>query len=208
MARKLSELEDLLQVVGRNRKELITEGTGLDTFNAVYRRYALAYPWPECRKQNTSISTTTASEYTWPDEFIPSNILSVEMQDGDDGDKYKPILPPPNEDTWSNAQAQAAASVPSHYIRDRSGTTDRIVFAPAPKYSGKTVRITAIIEAPILKSAADRTIFLQNLADDALVYTVGAEFLEIDGEIPFADRQQQKAQAIFTTIFGNAARVE
>lgn len=209
MSRKLSELEDMLQVVSRNRTELITEGTGLDLFNAVYRRTSLIYPWPELRKQNTTLSTTAnTATYTWPDEFIPANILSVEIQDGDDNDKYKPVTPPKNEDTWTIMQGMEAATVPSHYIRARSGTVDQIIFAPAPKYGSKTIRITAVIEAPILKSEADRTIFLQNIADDALVYTLAGEFLEVDGEIAFADRQLQKAQAIFTTIFGNAARVE
>ena len=204
--RTVTDIQSMLGVVNRNSTEVVASGTGLMLLNAVLRRIVLAYPWPEFRRQNSTLSSVAdQSAYTWPSEFIPLDIILVEIQDMDDGDKYKQISLPPDENTWNTVIAMASATVPSHYRRSRSGTTDRIEFAPAPKNTGKTIRITAIVEPAELTNTDSQTEFMQRIADDALVYSIAGELLEIDGDIAFADRQLMKAKFLLDKLFGNEA---
>lgn len=207
--RSVTDITTMLGVVNRNSSEVVASGTGLQLLNAVYRRIVMQYPWPEFRKQDTSLTTVAdQSPYTWPSDFIPLNIVLVEMQDGDDADKYKQIHLPPDENTWNTVYVQPSASAPSHYRRSKSGTLDRIEFAPPPKYTGKTIRITCITEPLELNGSDSKTEFMQSAADDALVYTVAAELLEVDGDLGFADRQLAKAKFIFDSLFGNETTQE
>lgn len=200
--RTVSDLQTLLRITGRDSQELIESGNGLALLNTTYRRLAMNFPWPELRVQDTSISTTAnTAEYQWPQVLQYTQIRSLEMQDQDDQNYYKLIPPAPSELDWINAQVLTQASVPQMYLRNKSGTTDQIEFRRAPKFTSKTVRIVGIREPVKLENSGNKTVFILDAADDALVYMLSAEFLDLDGAQDFAQVQRGKAMEILNAIF-------
>ena len=206
--RTVDDLQTLLRLVGRDSQELIESGSGLSLLNATYRRMAMNFPWPELRVQDTSITTTALlATYQWPQVLQYIQIRSLEMQDGEDANNYKLIPPASTELDWINAQTLTQASVPQVYMRNRNGTQDQIEFRRAPRDGSKTVRITGIKEPAALQNSGSRTVFILDAADDALVYMLSAEFLDIDGDPAFAAAQRGKAVELLNAIFDVQKRV-
>ena len=206
--RTVGEIQTLVRLVGRDSQELIESGSGLSLLNVIYRRMAMNFQWPELRVENTSITTTAnVATYQWPQVLQYIQIRSLEMQDGDDANNYKLIPPTPTELDWINAQTLSQVSVPQMYMRNRSAAQDQIEFRRAPRDGSKTVRITGIKEPAALLNSGSRTVFILDAADDALVYMLSAEFLDIDGDAAFAAAQRGKAVELLNAIFDVQKRV-
>lgn len=197
----VTELQSGMQFKGAEDSIDITSGEGLENLNNVYRAVAAELPWPELMREDTSIVTTSASRYTWPDQrFL--DVKMVEIQDGDDNNLYKAFWPPADMASLSIARRRKAKSVPDHYFRMSTAALDQIELVPAPKYSGKIVRITGIIEPGDLGGQDDPTVFLLRVADDAIEWLLAGMYYERDG---FGDRAQvcfRNAQQIFQRLFG------
>jgi len=200
--KSLTDIQTGARVVSRNAELSITDTDGLSRFNTIYRSLAAMLPWPELRRQDTSITTTAGTgRYNWPTDPVFLDVRSIEIQDAEDESKYKPIYPSPDEWNWSDAGNRSKQSVPDYYVRDYASLLHKIEFRPVPRYA-KTVRITGIIEPKRIYSAANKTIFLQNAADDALEYMIAADWLAIDGFTDFAANRVQEALRIYQSLFG------
>lgn len=203
MAKLLSEIQTGVRHNARDNNLTLTSGIGLETVNRMYRRIAAALPWPELRRQDTSITTTAGTEtYTWPATPIFLDIKSVEIQDGDDNDTYKAIYKPQDEHSWVELLTLPRQSVPTAYQRSSTSTAHQVSFRPLPKYSTKTIRITGIIEPTSLITADERTIFIQRAADDALEHLIAAEWAMHDGIIELVQIQLGQLQEILKMLFG------
>jgi len=200
--RSLSDTQTFLRLQGRESGEGITSGTGNVLANAVLRRIALGLPWPELRVLNTDMTTTAgAGALNWPDvQFL--DIKALEIQNGDDLDRYAQIYPPPSEHAWTGAQSLPSQAVPFYYMRYQDEAVAKLELRGAPKYDAKIVRITGIQEPPKLDSDDDPTFFQLETADDAYVYMLAAAFNDIDGNTPYADRMMGQALQIYQGIFG------
>lgn len=186
----------------------LTSGNGLVAFNRLQRAYAAALPWPELRRSNTDKSTTAGtSSAAWP-VTAPNKFLtleSVEIQDGDDLDRYKLIFQPPSVLEWNMAEREPNTAVPKYYLRDSTAVgVHQVAFRPSPKFA-KTLRFTGIVEPEDAVNGNSKTVFELAAADDALTYLIAADFLDVDGFNEFADKQLQKARLILLRIFGEEA---
>ena len=203
--KSLTDIQTGVRVVARNASISLTDTDGLSRFNTIYRGVAALMPFPELRRQDTSITTTGGTaRYPWIVDPVFLDVRSVEIQDGDDEDKYKLIYPVPDEGNWNAAGNRAKQSVPDYYVRDYASLLNKIEFRPTPRYA-KTVRVTGIIEPKRVYSGANKTIFLQNAADDALEYMIAADWLATDGFTDFAANRVQLAMSIYQSLFGKDA---
>jgi hypothetical protein len=202
MAKSVSELQDGMRFKGADDSIVITEGEGLQNLNNIYRKQASVLPWQELLREDTSILTTSAVRNTWPLEPVFLDVKLVEIQDGDDGDDYKPIFPAPDYNSLSESRRKAKQGVPDYYLRLSTANEQQIEFAPGPKYSGKTVRRLGVIEPVELEGASSYTVFLPRIADDALEWMLAGMYLERDGFIPQAQVRYGRAQEIFEQLFG------
>lgn len=204
MSKSVTEIESGVQRHARDGNISLTTTEGLEVVNRVYRALQAAWPWPELRRQNTSLSTTAGQDtLTWPAEFIVMSIRALEIQDGDDGDKYKLIALSESELNWNILGQGTAVSVPQEYRRssDNNGAF-QLELRPTPLSGGKTIRITGILEHSL--SAADSTtIFHQVSADDAFELLLAVDFLQVDGEASeLAALNQGKADQLLQRLFG------
>ena len=198
----LSELQTGVQQKGRETNLSLTTADNLTQVNSMYRGLASALPWPELTVENTSISTSaTDGRENWPTDVAFLNVLALEIQDGDDGDKYKMIWPVPDVRKASRSRRKAKQSVPDFYFRLNVSGVDKVEFLPIPKYT-KTVRITGIKEPDDLASSNSKTVFLLKLADDALEHIIAGHFQEIDGMTQGSAINFNNASRILGQIFG------
>lgn len=206
----LSELQTLAGRFGRLDNLVITSGTGLATAMAVYRRTCLFLPWPELRVRDTSMSTTDASTdagastMDWPNAPTFLDLRIVEVQDGDDQNRYKAVVPAEDELSFQQLSHRPPVAVPGMYAkyRDPSSDTLKVEFRPAFKYTGKTIRRTGIITPPELDTGDDQTVFESPAADDALAHMIAATELDVDGFVQHADKELGKASSILSSLFG------
>ena len=195
MAKLLSEIQAGVQRHARDGGIDLTTEEGLQNTNRVYRELLGSRQWPELRRQNTDLTTTGGTAvYTWPEEFKTLNILLVEIQDEGDRDKYKLISQAPDELTWTIAGAKDDIVLPEYYQRvsDSIGAL-QIEFRPGPSKTGKTIRLTGILEH-VLKDSNSRTIFHNLTADDAFELLLAADYLAVNGG-DAALAEQNKANA-------------
>jgi len=202
MAKNVTTLQTNIRHVGRDSNITVASGVGLARLNTIYRGICSLLPWSELRRQDTSITTTATGTYTWPTTIVFLDVKAIEMQDGDDEDRYKLIFAPPDEWQWNEAERRPKQAVPDYYVRSYTAPDHKIEFRPLSKHTGKTVRITGIIEPRELKSAADKTVFIQKAADDALEYLIAADYLSVDGFAEYAADRMQRAMEIFQNLFG------
>lgn len=203
MAKKLSEIQTGVRFSSRDGAIVLTTEANLAMVNRIYRSLASSLPWSELRREDTSISTTAGTEiYTWPNSNIFLDVTNIEMQDEEDQNRYKMVHTVLDEFTWNQSGNKINQSIPDHYNRDSDGTISRIRFRPLPKYSGKTVRITGIIEPKSLVNAGNETVFLQRAADDALEHLISADIADKKGFLPHGQAQLSKATNILRNIFG------
>lgn len=205
MSKSVTELQSGVQRHARDDNISLITTEGFEITNRVYRALQAAWPWPELRRQNTSLSTDTTlgGVLPWPPEFTVMNIRQLEIQDGDGGDKYKPIPLSESELSWSLNGQKADVSVPSEYRRSSDATGNfQLELRPAPLYGSKTIRITGILEHT-LSSADSKTIFHQLSADDAFELLLAVDFLTVDGEATeLAAVNQGKADQLLQRLFG------
>ena len=206
--KNLTDLESDVGMVARHEGVVITTGVNLGALNRIYRSLCLALPWPELRRLDTSLATTTTAgvvdaTYNWPKKPLFNNVLRLQIQDGDDLNRYKDIPTPVDELVWEQMEGKKPQGVPSlHQLFSNSDEVTKVEFRPAPKFTGKTLRITGIIEPDKLVNQEDQTVFRFASADDALVYMVAADLLDVDGFPEFADKQMNKAGQLLGQIFG------
>ena len=128
----------------------------------------------------------------------------VEIQDGDDEDKYKMIPPASSELELNIAEQKPNQGIPDLYELDNDGVDDQIRFHPPPKYA-KTVRLIGTIEPEPLVDDDDATAFRQRAADDALEHLIAADFFIHDGFYERGNAQLSKAQQVLGRLFGKEA---
>ena len=179
----------------------LTETTNLEIANQIYRGMGALLPWPELRREDTSVTSTKGlGIYTWPGTVIWLDVTAFEMQNA--AGEYRLVYPPPDEWEWSKARNMPAQPVPDYYMRFATAAGNRFEVAPVPNKSGKTFRITGIVEPDALEGANSQTVFLQRAADDALEHMLASAFYYRDGFAPRAEVEMNKALTIFQQLFG------
>lgn len=187
-----------------SRLSLLTDDN-LEVTNRNYRALAAELPWPELRIRNTDLTTVAAqAAYDLPSRsiIVYLDLKLVEMQDGEEEDKYKIIPPAPTELEINLADQMPDQEMPWYYVLESDGIDDRIRFVAAPKFGSKTIRMTGIIEPEPLVDGDDRTPFRQRAADDALEHIIAADMFQVDGFTARSNAQLSKAQQILGRLFG------
>ena len=201
----LTEIETGVKFNSADQGVSLTTDANLEVVNRNFRALAAELPWPELRRRNTDLSTTAGqAAYDMPARsvIVFLDLALVEMQDGDDEDKYKIIPPADSERKISVADNMVDTSLPIYYVLDSDGLGDQIRFAPAPKSGSKAIRLTGIIEPEPLVDGDDATPFRQRAADDALEHIIAADLFQADGFLERANVQISKAQQILSRLFG------
>lgn len=181
----------------------LTESTNLVVVNQLYRSLCAMLPWSEVRRSDTSTVTTAGeSTYSWPNTVTFLDVTSLEIQDGDDQNRYRQMFPPPDEWELTQARRKRNQAKPDYYLRYATDVANKVELVPPPKYGGKTVRITGIIEPRELEGEDDSTVFLQRMADDALEHTIASTFYYRDGFPQRGEIEMNKALTIFQQLFG------
>ena len=204
----LTEIEAGVRHSGAEGTLSLTSDSGLEVANRVYRGLAAELPWGELRRKDTSIATTAGTaSYALPpaSKIIFLDRKVVEIQDGDDEDKYKIVALPKTELELNLSALKPDQNVPDYHVYGNDGEDDVIEFAPAPRYDSKTVRITGTIEPEPLVDGEDATVFLQRAADDALEHLIAADFMIRDLGFQRSQPQIGKAQQILGRLFGKEA---
>ena len=204
MAQRLSEIETQVQFLTRNSDTVITSGDGLAVADRTYRELAALLPWPEFRRNDLTITTVAETGiYDWPESPVMLDIKVVEVQDGNDDDKYKTIYTPITELAWSLMAERKSAAVPEGYMLfDDTEKGMQFEARPLFRFGGKTIRITGIIEPAPLTGGDSGTAFRNRIADDALARLLAAELLSAAGFEPYANTQKQAAANALRRIFG------
>lgn len=181
----------------------LTTADGLLNSNRIVRAMAARLKWPELRRVNTELKTTiTASIFNFPKSFFAVNILSVQIQDSEDSNKYKTIHSPITEADWERAELENPATVPQYYQLFGAGDgVIQIEFRSAPK-EAKTVRFTGIVE-PEFQDKNSTSPFRMDLADDILEMLIAADYLEFEGPNQFSDRLLRRSDLLLQSIFAN-----
>ncbi len=204
MAQLLSQIQDHVRFLSRKSDETITSGDGLAVADRAYRELATLLPWSEFRRADLTITTTAETGiYDWPTDPVMFDIKAVEVQDGDDADRYKPIFTPKDELEWGLMGTRSSISVPEGYLRfmdPQKGIQFEV--RPVFKFGSKTVRITGIVEPKEFVDGDSGTAFRNRIADDALARLIAAELLSNDGFEPFANIQKQAAARGLRRLFG------
>lgn len=174
MSDTVSNIETRVQWLARDSAFSLTDTTGLQIINYVYRRLAAIIPWAEFNRTDTSASTTAGQEaVTWPAvKFI--DVTQVEMQDPDDNLNYHEIVPVRTEVEFSELRRQQP-SFPEVYKRSYDGTQNVVQFAPAPETGSLTVRITGQVEPTDVTAGASMTTFIGYTPDDILAHMIAAD---------------------------------
>ena len=181
---QLDEIETQVQYLLRRSDQVITSGAELATTNFVFRRFVALLPWEDYTRIDTSLSTTAGTEtYLWPSNPNFQDVLSMEIQDGADAEKYKRVVPARSIQAWL-ALESAPQDTPTTYRLYRALATDAVTLAlrPIPKYSTKTIRIDGIIEPPSFTSGIERTGFRLAGIDDAFAMALTGVFASKLGE--------------------------
>ena len=85
MAKTLAELQIGVRHHARDDSLVLTDTNTLASVNRIYRNLASLLPWPELRRQDTSITTISGTTtYNWPTTINFLDIRSVEIQDDED----------------------------------------------------------------------------------------------------------------------------
>ena len=199
--KKLSEIETDVKFLTGSRQISLTDTDGLALVNRVYRRLAAALPWAEFRVSDTSIVTVAAQEnYAWPTAQVWRDVTLVEMHDA--ATVYKPVPECKEEYLWNLARREPAASFPRYYTRGRSAAAIEILFAPTPRFAGRTVRLTGHTEPTPLLQAEEPTVFLALSADDALAYLAAGAWADHDKGKGAGDDLRGGASRILSDLFG------
>lgn len=203
--RSVTDIQTGARLVGRNSNITLTDATGLLSLNRIYRAMVLQLPWPEYTQTFDHITTVEGQKvYNWPDEPEMADIRSVEIQDGDDANKFKMVYPLTDNWRWSGFDADQPISIPAMYSRYWGSGSMKFEMRPAPKFGAKTIRIIGVVEPEELLDSEARTGFILKSADDALVNLIAAFWTRHDGSEAWGDRIASQAVDIIRKIFGHA----
>ena len=206
--KSLTEIQTGFQFSAAQGSTSLTTETELAVFNRIYRGLAAELPWPELRRRDTSLTSTAATAaYDMPSRasIVFLDLKLVEIQDGDDEDKYKVVPPAISELKLNIADQKPDLNVPDYYVLDNDDVDDQIRFAPSPKYTSKIIRLTGIVEPDPLIDGDDATVFRQRTADDALEHLVAADFYMQGGLFTLGQAQLAAAQQVLSRLFGKEA---
>ena len=202
MAKSVSDIQSGMRFKGAEDSILVTEGEGLRNLNDVYRGLAAALPWPEFTREDTSIQTASGNRYDWVSSVVFLDVMAFEIQDGEDGNKYKIVFPAADMNSLNKSRNKNKQSVPDFYWRFYTGTTHQVELAPGPKFSGKTIRVTGIIEPDELQDGNSETMFIQRAADDAMEWLLASMYQQRDGMLDRAQISMKNAQETLQRLFG------
>lgn len=183
----------------------IVSGAELVISNFVYRRFVALLPWEDFTRIYTAL-TTTAGDGTvnWPGNPNFQDLLSLEIQDGDDADKYKRVPPSRSIQQWLALESKPNG-MPEQYriYRDMDTEVSTLELRPKPKWSNKTIRFDGVIEPEEFESGIERTGFRLRGIDDALALARAAVHMAKIGQQP---RSQQLLQWSADTIRLNTGK--
>ena len=171
--------------------------------NVCYLTLGMLARHVELRRTTAFSSTTTkgTAAYAWPTTPAYVDVTLVEIQDHEDGLKYKPVLPARSE--WNfNRLRREPDDLPREYMREHNGTVNQAILAPAPAYTGLTVRATGYIEPTKLAIASDATIFQSESLDEALAYMFSGNHMIVKGDPGYAESMLRVAAQILSRIVG------
>jgi beta-galactosidase GanA len=195
MAKTLTQIETQVRRLSGNDTIVLSADPGLAMANRIYRKMASSFEWPELYQRANLATTTTADtgEYEW-DSSMPvfADIKAVEINSIAHGVavfgtavfgvdsfstttgqySFKKVNQPPNEWQWNLAGQKSSQATPDFYRRFLDGSINKIELRPAPSESGRTIRVSGVVEPTELTSGDSTTVFLQSIADDALASLV------------------------------------
>ena len=203
MTRTLTELNTTVKIAAKDDKIDLTDATGLDITNTMYRAVVTLFPWSEFRETSTIASVVSGTgTYAWPlpATVIYTDVVAIEVGIDFSDSEFVLLEKPPSELEWNRASAESD-SRPVYYMRYSVSGTDYIEIRPAPNYGTATLQVTGTIEPTALTTGTDVTEFLARSADDALAYLIAAEYLTRDGRQQDANTQVQKAVTQFKNLF-------
>ncbi len=178
---QLSEIQVQVRYHVRVAEEVIISGNGLVMANLTLRRFVALMPWEDYTKLDTSLTTVANTRlYDWPVTPNYSNVLSLEIQDGDDPtdpDSYKRIVPGRSIQQWLELERQPADLPIQYRLYASSSDITQLELRPAPLYAGKTIRIDGIVEPAQFESGQERTRFRLIGIDDAYAMALSAVLL-------------------------------
>ncbi len=178
---RLSEIQVQVRYHVRVAEEVIISGNGLVMANLTLRRFVALMPWEDYTLLDTSLITTADDRfYDWPKSPNFADVLSLEIQDGDDPtdpDSFKRVVPGRSIQQWL-AQEREPSDLPILYrLYTSSSDKTQLELRPAPKYTGKTIRIDGIVEPDEFVSGQERTRFRLIGIDDAYAMALSAVLL-------------------------------
>lgn len=176
----LSDLQTLIQFFARDNGFALTATPYLDMANLVYRGMVSVLRFGETVQVRDPWFTCAAgtANYVMPQDPSWIDITAFEMQDPDDQNSYKPVLPFKDEQAWTLAANKPAAFPEMRRVMGGGTITDvNIWFAPAPK-AASSVRVRGTIEPPPMVAPTGdetwRSIFDSRFKDDILALLISA----------------------------------
>ncbi len=191
----LSEIETLAQNHARDDGFNLISGGGLVITNWVYRRLVAARPWDDFNITDSTLSTEeNVGVYAWLVGPVFTDVRAIRVQDWEDADEFKLIVPVRSMQTW-NKKRREPNGFPEVYRRYIGvNGLEVIEFRPTPSIGGQTIEIEGIVEPMELLSANDSTDFKLKGIDEAFALILAGFYLAKKG-----------TQARATQLFGMAA---
>jgi len=207
MAKFWSEIQVGVRHNARDDSIDLTTDPGLARANSIYRKLALALPWPELRITTASAEVTAATGvYNWPTSSVFTDVVALEIQGASSASASRNLLISPESEYEWNLAAKQVNTIPVYYVRKAVSGTDSFELRPVPSYDvTEGVQITGYTEPSAYDGttpAANPTVFLQKTADDVLELLIAADWLAQQGDPNFATFQIQQATQILQRMFG------
>ena len=181
----------------------VTSSAGLIYGMRVYRRFAAMWRWPEQFSVGATLATVAAQEkYSATAIAGFRDIVSVELADDRDSDKFAPVGPVNSIPRWQRAGYQPAG-FPDFYNLESSAGVPKIAFRPAPNtaQAANTIRVSGYTTPPDI--SATQTTFPRNtLADDVLAHFLAADRLKQKGQDAKANELLGRASELFQRLTG------
>jgi len=202
MASDLTALAVTIKDLVRWQRLDLTEATSLERLNRQYRWLATLSSFPEFRRQDTTRSTVADTETITKPVLLFTDIRIIEIQDPDDGDKYKNIPKARDELEWG-LMATESNGWPLMWLDGHDGSNHQINFRPIPNFA-KTVRVTGYIQpAPLVNTGgSDTTAFRTLDMDDALANLFAGDLLMRRDQQGLAQVRFSSAQQTIQRVTG------
>lgn len=172
---QLSEIEDQVRYHMRVDDQTITSGTELVMANLTLRRFVALMPWEDYTVIDTSLQTTAdTATLDWLKNPVYADLLSLEVQDQDDEDAYKRVVPARSIQQWLALERRDPGFPEQYRFYSADEDTTTLELRPAPKYGGKTIRADGVIEPLPFESGQERTRFRLRGIDDAYAMALAA----------------------------------